>query len=78
MLPPAASRRGRMQQRGQGEGATMPLLIVIDGPAGAGKSTVARMVAEYFQIPLLDTGAIYRTLALVALRRQIPWTDGAL
>ncbi|MCA9660582.1 MAG: (d)CMP kinase [Myxococcales bacterium] len=54
-----------------------PRLIVIDGPAGAGKSTVARRLAEHFELPLLDTGAIYRTLALVARRRGIPWTDGA-
>jgi cytidylate kinase len=54
-----------------------PRLIVIDGPAGAGKSTVARRLAEHFELPLLDTGAIYRTLALVARRRGIEWTDGA-
>jgi len=54
-----------------------PRLIVIDGPAGAGKSTVARHLAERFCLPLLDTGAIYRTLALVAKRRGVAWTDGA-
>ena len=42
------------------------LLIVIDGPAGAGKSTVARRLAEHYGLPMLDTGAIYRTLALLA------------
>ena len=54
-----------------------PRLIVIDGPAGAGKSTVARCLAEHFDLPLLDTGAIYRTLALVAERRGIAWEDEA-
>lgn len=55
--------------------APAPRLIVIDGPAGAGKSTVARSLAEHFGLPLLDTGAIYRTLALIAQRRGIDWED---
>ncbi len=52
-------------------------LIVIDGPAGAGKSTVARRVAEQLGAALLDTGAIYRSLALVARARGIDWDDEA-
>lgn len=55
----------------------MGLLIVIDGPAGAGKSTVARGVARHFGLPVLDTGAIYRTLALAARERAIAWSDEA-
>ncbi|PCC66768.1 cytidylate kinase [Nannocystis exedens] len=55
----------------------MGLLIVIDGPAGAGKSTVARRVAQHFGLPVLDTGAIYRTLALAARERGIAWSDEA-
>ena len=51
------------------------LLVVIDGPAGAGKTTVARRVSEALSLPLLDTGAIYRTLALLAQRRGIAWGD---
>jgi cytidylate kinase len=43
-------------------------LITIDGPAGTGKSTVARRVAERFSLPHLDTGAFYRAATLVALR----------
>jgi cytidylate kinase len=51
-------------------------LIVIDGPAGAGKSTVARMIAARIGAALLDTGAIYRSLAMLARTRGIGWDDG--
>jgi cytidylate kinase len=54
-----------------------PLIVVIDGPAGAGKTTVARQLARHLQLPLLDTGAIYRTLALIARRRAVSWDDEA-
>jgi len=50
-------------------------LIVIDGPAGAGKSTVARTIAARIGATLLDTGAIYRSLALLARMRGISWDD---
>jgi cytidylate kinase len=52
------------------------LVVAIDGPAGAGKSTVARKLAERLGYALLDTGAIYRTLALFARERGIAWDDG--
>lgn len=47
---------------------TSPLIVAIDGPAGAGKSTVARMLASRLEIPYLDTGAMYRAVGLLALR----------
>lgn len=49
-----------------------PMRIAIDGPAGAGKSTVARLVAERLQFTYLDTGAMYRCAALASLRGQAP------
>lgn len=49
--------------------------VAIDGPAGAGKSTVARRVAERLGFVLVDTGAMYRTVALAAKRRGIAWDD---
>jgi cytidylate kinase len=52
-------------------------LIVIDGPAGAGKSTVARRIAELLGASLLDTGAIYRSLAWLARERGVDWDDEA-
>src|SRR5260221_2544329 len=55
---------------------TTRLVVAIDGPAGAGKSTVAKMLAERIGYSLLDTGAIYRTLALLARREGIDWGDG--
>jgi cytidylate kinase len=57
------------------ENAT-PQVIAIDGPAGAGKSTVARALARRLGFFLLDTGAIYRTLALQATRDGIDFSDG--
>jgi cytidylate kinase len=48
-----------------------PPIIAIDGPAGAGKSTVARMLAQRLGVPYLDTGAMYRAVALMALREGL-------
>ena len=49
--------------------------IAIDGPAGAGKSTVARAVAKKLGILYLDTGAMYRAMALKAMREGIDPND---
>jgi cytidylate kinase len=51
-------------------------VIAIDGPAGAGKSTVAQQLAKRLGFVLVDTGALYRGLAFVARERGIAWTDG--
>lgn len=50
-------------------------MVAIDGPAGAGKSSVSRALAERLGYALLDTGAIYRSVALTALRQSIAWDD---
>jgi cytidylate kinase len=50
-------------------------VIAIDGPAGAGKSTVARRVAQLIAIPYLDTGAMYRCVALQCLREGVEAND---
>jgi cytidylate kinase len=51
------------------------MIITIDGPAGTGKSTVARKVAERLSFDFLDTGAMYRAVALEALRRKVSLSD---
>ncbi len=51
------------------------ITVAIDGPAGAGKSTVARTVADKLGYTLVDTGAIYRAVALLAKRQGVPWDD---
>jgi len=49
--------------------------IALDGPAGAGKSTIAKEIAKRLQFVYIDTGAMYRTLALACLKRGIPVPD---
>lgn len=49
------------------------MIITIDGPAGAGKSSVARALALRLGFRFLDTGAMYRAVALAALRRGLDW-----
>jgi CMP/dCMP kinase len=53
-----------------------PFVVAIDGPAGAGKSTVARGLATRLGYMFLDSGALYRSVALIAKRRQLSWSDG--
>ena len=52
------------------------MIVAIDGPAGAGKSTVARAVADALGVGYVDTGAMYRALTLLALRSGIDPGDG--
>jgi len=52
------------------------MIIAIDGPAGAGKSTVARRLAERLGFRYLDTGAMYRALTWLAMREGLPLGDG--
>jgi cytidylate kinase len=60
-----------------GHHAPRPLLVAIDGPAGAGKSTVSTQVAERIGLDRLDTGAMYRAVAAAALAHGIPVDDVA-
>lgn len=53
----------------------MPLNIAIDGPVGAGKSTIANAVADALGILHLDTGAMYRAIGLTAIRKGIDLQD---
>jgi cytidylate kinase len=52
------------------------MIVAIDGPAGAGKSTVARQLAERLGFRYLDTGAMYRAVTWLAMQRGLPLGDG--
>lgn len=67
------------EPRGAAGSARPVLIVAIDGPSGVGKSTVSRLVARALEIPHIDTGAMYRAIGLLAVRRGIPFDDaGAL
>lgn len=67
---------GRVLGRvGSGRVRRSGMIITIDGPAGTGKSTVARRVATELGYAFLDTGAMYRAIGLAALRRGTELTD---
>lgn len=50
-------------------------VIAIDGPSASGKGTVAQLVAEKLGFHYLDSGALYRIVALAAYQKDIPWND---
>jgi cytidylate kinase len=52
-----------------------PIVIALDGPAGSGKSTIAKLVARRFNYIYIDTGAMYRAVTLKALRRGVDFAD---
>jgi cytidylate kinase len=54
-----------------------PFIVAIDGPAGAGKSTISRILARRLRFTLVDTGAIYRCAALVAHRSGVALDDNS-
>ena len=51
------------------------LTIAIDGPAAAGKSTASKALAKRLNLTLVDTGALYRSVALAAKRKGVPWDE---
>ncbi len=53
------------------------MIVTLDGPAGAGKSTAARALAERLGFRFLDTGAMYRAVALAAVQQGLSWNDPA-
>ncbi len=57
------------------EVATQRPVVAIDGPAGAGKSAVSKRLTLALGYSLLDTGALYRTIAFLAQEREIDWKD---
>ena len=64
-----------LERLAAGPAAPRALLVAIDGPAGAGKSTVSRAVAERLGVERLDTGAMYRAVAALALELGTPPED---
>ncbi len=52
-----------------------PMIVTIDGPAGAGKSSAARGLADRLGFQFLDTGAMYRAVTLAAMRQGLDWHD---
>jgi CMP/dCMP kinase len=77
-LPPGKYRcltQEEVSEFSEGARPSWPSTITIDGPAGAGKSTIGQLLADKLGYLYFDTGAVYRALALAALRRVTPPTD---
>lgn len=69
-LAAGLTRKGPLVARTQ-----QPIVVTIDGPAGTGKSSVARALAERLGLDFLDTGAMYRAAAVVAIERKVDFRE---
>ncbi len=58
------------------EGRNVAVVVALDGPAAAGKSTVGRAIARRLGFSFVETGKLYRVLALIAVRDKLPLDDG--
>ncbi|MBN1436773.1 MAG: (d)CMP kinase [Sedimentisphaerales bacterium] len=68
---------GKFGLPGYNGGDMTDLIVTIDGPAGSGKSTVAKLLAARLGVTYLDTGAMYRAVTWAALDRRVDLTDGS-
>jgi len=73
----SAGRRGQELNEGLAVRSFAPLVVAIDGPSGAGKTTVGKRVAERLRAAFLDTGVLYRALTLRALEARVSPDDAA-
>lgn len=73
----SGSSRAALRPGGGPLSSAAPMIIALDGPAGVGKSSVARALARALDFFFLDTGAMYRAVTLVALERGVAPGDGA-
>ena len=74
-MPAGGQTRAQGAAVEPGGGAGSPLVVAIDGPAGAGKSTVGRALAARLGLSYLDTGAMYRAMTFAVQQRGIPEGD---
>ena len=61
---PLSKQRTLPKEIGLSDGNKKPLVIAVDGPAASGKGTIARSLADHFRLPHMDTGLLYRAVAL--------------
>ena len=69
--------QGKLAECEQELGWARKIVVAIDGPAGSGKSTTARLVAKKLNYVFIDTGAMYRSVALACMEKGVPLKDGA-
>ncbi len=71
----ASDQHGAQDRQDQGQQSVLVPVITVDGPSGSGKGTIASAVAEKLGFHFLDSGALYRVVALASLNRKIPEDD---
>jgi cytidylate kinase len=80
LQPTAATTRNRRRRTAAGTRIDVertPVIVTVDGPAGSGKTTLGRRLALALGLPMIDTGLLYRGVAVAAVRHGVDATDAA-